>query len=91
MRLHYYVETDSFYIDLSDKVSADSQEVAPGAVLDFDAEGALVGIYVDHASKVVNLSGQRQPPSDSQFVWLPLLYQTALDTKAEPAEASADT
>ena len=34
----------------------DSREVVPGIVLDFDAEGHLVGIDIDQASKVVNLS-----------------------------------
>ena len=38
MKFHYYRDTDSLYIELSDKVGADSQEVAPGVVLDFDAE-----------------------------------------------------
>jgi len=56
MKFHYYSETDSLYLDLSEKTSADSQEVAPGVVLDFDAEGNLVGIDIDHASKIVNLS-----------------------------------
>jgi uncharacterized protein YuzE len=56
VKLHYYQETDSLYIDLSERVSADSSEVAPGVVLDFDAEGRLVGIDIDHASSVVNLS-----------------------------------
>jgi len=56
VKFHYYPETDSLYIDLSEKVSVDSQEVAPGVVLDFDAGGNLVGIDIDHASKTVNLS-----------------------------------
>ena len=56
MRFHYYPETDSLYIDLSEKKSADSLEVAPGVVLDFDDTGALVGIDIDHASQVVELS-----------------------------------
>ncbi len=56
MKFHYYPETDSLYIDLSERTSVDSQEVAPGVVLDFDAEGRLVGIDVDHASRVVNLT-----------------------------------
>lgn len=50
MKLHYYLETDSLYIDLSERTSVDSQEVAPGVVLDFDAEGRLVGIDIDWAS-----------------------------------------
>ena len=56
MKFHYYPETDSLYIDLSDKSSSDSQEVAPGVVLDFDADGNLVGIDIENASKIVDLS-----------------------------------
>ena len=56
MKFHYYRDTDSLYIELSDKVGADSQEVAPGVVLDFDAEGHVVGIDIDHASQYVDLS-----------------------------------
>ncbi|MDI6632533.1 MAG: DUF2283 domain-containing protein [Thermoanaerobacteraceae bacterium] len=56
MKLHYYPETDSLYIDLSERTSVDSREVVPGVVLDFDAEGRLVGIDIDRASRVVNLS-----------------------------------
>jgi uncharacterized protein YuzE len=50
MRINYYAETDSLYIDLSSKPSADSREVSEGIVLDYDAEGNLVGIDIDQAS-----------------------------------------
>lgn len=56
MKFFYYPETDSLYIDLSQKTSVDSKEVAPGVVLDFDADGRLVGIDIDHASRVVDLT-----------------------------------
>jgi len=56
VKFHYYPETDSLYIDLSDRPSARSEEVADGVVLDFDKDGRLVGIDVDHASKVVELT-----------------------------------
>jgi uncharacterized protein YuzE len=56
VRFHYYPETDSLYIDLSEKTSVDSQEVAPGIVLDFGRDGQLVGIDIQDASKVVDLS-----------------------------------
>jgi uncharacterized protein YuzE len=56
MRFQYYPETDSLYIDLADRAGTDAREVAPGVVLDFDADGALVGIDIDHASHIVNLS-----------------------------------
>jgi uncharacterized protein YuzE len=56
MKFHYYPETDSLYIDLSANVSVDSIEVTPGVVLDLDAHGRPVGIDIDHASQVVDLS-----------------------------------
>lgn len=40
MKLHYYRETDSLYIDLSETLSVDSREVVPGVVADFDADGS---------------------------------------------------
>ena len=55
MRLNYYPETDSLYIDLSERVSAKSWEISEGVVLDYDAEGRLVGIDIDHASEKVEL------------------------------------
>ena len=55
MKLFYYSDTDSLYIDLSAKTSVDSQEVAPGVVLDFDADGHLVGIDIDNASQFIDL------------------------------------
>lgn len=56
MKFHYYPETDSLYIELSDKESTESREVSSGVVLDFDAEGRLVGIDIDRASRVVSIS-----------------------------------
>jgi uncharacterized protein YuzE len=57
MKLRYYADTDSLYIDLADRPSADSREVTPGVVLDFDAAGALVGIDIDRASLQLDISG----------------------------------
>jgi uncharacterized protein YuzE len=55
MKFNYYPETDSLYIDLSEKTSVESKEVANGVVIDFDDKGAIVGIDIDHASKIVDL------------------------------------
>ena len=56
MKFHYYKDTDSLYIDLSEKKSTDSKEIAEGVVLDLDSQGKIVGIDIDHASKYVELS-----------------------------------
>lgn len=50
MRINYYPDTDSLYIDLSSKTSVDSREVSDGIVLDYDADGNLIGIDIDQAS-----------------------------------------
>jgi uncharacterized protein YuzE len=56
MKFHYYPETDSLYIDVSHRTSVRSEEVAHGVILDFDSEGRLLGIDIEHASNVLDLS-----------------------------------
>jgi len=55
MKLNYHPETDSLYIDLSERASAESREISEGIVLDYDEDGQLVGIDIDNASKKVEL------------------------------------
>ena len=57
MKFHYYPETDSLYIELTERDSVDSQEASPGVVLDYDSDGVLVGIDIDHASSITDVSG----------------------------------
>lgn len=55
MKLNYYPETDSLYIDLSEKTSVESKEISEGVLLDYDAQGNLVGIDIDNASVKIQL------------------------------------
>jgi uncharacterized protein YuzE len=55
VKLNYYPETDSLYIDLSERSSTESREVSEGVVLDYDVDGRLVGIDIDNASERVEL------------------------------------
>ncbi|MCK5114651.1 MAG: DUF2283 domain-containing protein [Phycisphaerae bacterium] len=55
MKLNYYQDTDSLYIDFSSRPSAESREISEGVVLDYDAEGNLVGIDIDNAGKKLDL------------------------------------
>lgn len=56
MKFNYYRETDSLYIDLTEKTSVESIEVSPGVVIDYDENGNIVGLDIDNASKNVNIS-----------------------------------
>ena len=47
MKLNYYKDTDSLYIDLSEKTSVETREVSEGVQLDYDRSGNLVGIDID--------------------------------------------
>ena len=51
MKLHYYPENDSLYIDVNTKPSSDSREVAEGV----DEDGHTVGIDIEHASTTLDL------------------------------------
>ena len=51
MKVEYDVTTDSMYISLNEGVSAESEEVTDGVVLDFDDAGKVVGIDIQHASQ----------------------------------------
>lgn len=55
MKINYYPETDSLYIDLSHKTSVESREVSEGVVLDYDEAGNLVGVDIDHASTKLDM------------------------------------
>jgi uncharacterized protein YuzE len=56
MKISYDQATDSLYIHLADRVSVESDEVQDGVVLDFDTNGALVGIDLQHASERVDIN-----------------------------------
>jgi len=60
MKTIYDPETDALYVRFADASIVESEEVADGVVLDFDAEGRIVAIEVLDASKHV-AAGARFP------------------------------
>jgi uncharacterized protein YuzE len=56
MKLHYYPETDSLYIELRAESGVETREIAPGLNIDLDSEGGVVGLDIDHASKKLDLT-----------------------------------
>ena len=56
MKLNYYPETDSLYIDLSSKSSKESLEISEGIVIDYDDDGHISGIDIDNASHKIDLN-----------------------------------
>lgn len=55
MKLHYYADTDSLYIELAPGTAASTREIAEGINLDLDSEGKPVGLDIDGASGKLSL------------------------------------
>jgi len=66
MKLTIDPEVDALYLRLNDAQIADSEQVAPGVVLDYDAQDNVVGVEMLHVSK-------RAPKVDIKR----LLFETA--------------
>jgi len=56
MKLHYYPETDSLYIELKNIPGTETREIVEGLNVDLDANGDVVGFDIDHASDKLDLS-----------------------------------
>jgi len=73
MKLQYYPETDSLYIQLlKSAASVESYEVRDGLVVDLDDSGVAVGLEMEHLSYFIANSGadigleiQRRPDCDN--------------------------
>lgn len=71
MKINYYPDTDSLYIDLSSKTSKESVEISEGVVLDYDEKHNLVGIDIDNASSKLDLDElilNKVPVTSQKFV-----------------------
>ncbi len=55
MKLNYFPDTDTLYIELAEHTSVESREVSEGVVIDYDVRGNLVGIDIDNASTKVDM------------------------------------
>ena len=56
MKLHYYPETDSLYVELKAGPGAETREVSDGLNVDLDAAGDVIGFDIDRASERLDLS-----------------------------------
>jgi uncharacterized protein YuzE len=56
MKIRYFADTDTLYIDLSDRPSVRTEEISDLVSIDFDSEEGLVGITIESAKQQVDLS-----------------------------------
>jgi uncharacterized protein YuzE len=51
MRVRIDQGADAVYLNLTDRPIEGSEEVADGIIVDYDAQGRIVGVEILHASK----------------------------------------
>lgn len=56
MKLHYYPDTDSLYVELKPGPGSETLEVSNGLNVDLDSTGDVVGFDIDRASTRFDLS-----------------------------------
>ena len=56
MKLSYFSDTDTLYIDLSERPSVESEEIAAGIVVDLDEGGQVTGLEIEGASRKVDMT-----------------------------------
>ena len=56
MKLTIDKVADALYLDLDDSPAAESEEISPGVILDYNSEGKVTGIEMLYLSKRVNSS-----------------------------------
>ena len=54
MKLTVDREADALYLDLDEAAASESEEISPGVILDYNAEGKVVGIEMLYLSKRVS-------------------------------------
>ena len=56
MKIRYFPDTDTLYIELADRVSSNSESVSDNLIVDFDELGKPVGVTLEHYSQISDTS-----------------------------------
>lgn len=56
MRLKYFSDTDTAYIEFSDNEIVETIEITPDIYIELDDKGNLVSMTIEHAKENANLS-----------------------------------
>ena len=63
MKLHMDRDADALYLRLDGSKIIESEEIAPGVIVDYDRKNAVVGVEVLHLSRRAQKSKARKYPS----------------------------
>jgi uncharacterized protein YuzE len=87
VKISYDTATDSLYVHLVDCASVNSEQVIEGIVLDYDVNGSVVGIDVQHASQC---AAQKNETVKCIYFDADDIFQIHLSSKPIAREVSTD-
>ncbi len=56
MKIKYFEDTDTAHLEIGQGIVAETRELSEDVYLDFDADGQVVSITLEHASRRSDLS-----------------------------------
>ena len=56
MKVKYFPDSDTAYIEFSDHVVAETKDINEHIIIDLDRDGKLVGMTIEHAETQANIS-----------------------------------
>lgn len=56
MKLSYFADTDTLYVELASGTASDGAEITEGVVADYDGQGRLLGLEIEQASKRIDVT-----------------------------------
>ena len=56
MKVRYFEDTDTLYIELREGVAADTRDIDENTLVDIDKRGDMLAITVEHATQRAELS-----------------------------------
>ena len=55
MKIRYFPDTDTVYIELTEKAVLETRDINENAIVDLDSDGNLVAITLEHAKERANI------------------------------------
>lgn len=55
MKIRYFTETDTLYVELNDREVVETRELNENTILDLDSDGNLVAFTLEHARETANV------------------------------------
>lgn len=56
MNIKYFEDTDTLYLSFSQNESSETRDLDENTVIDYDANGRVVAITIEHANELANVT-----------------------------------